>query len=109
MPLLGVLDRNQVIAGPSHMTERADRFARILQQGFFEGGVSPRLGDNPRTVVWANFRFIGLNDGVQRGRLDISLFSQNCLQRADAQFSLGEFRMIVVVMMIVIVIGHGQL
>ena len=68
-----------------------------VQQRLLESGIYPSLRDDPRTVVGTDLGLIGLDDGVERGRFDISLFSQDGLQRAHAQFGLGKFRMVVVV------------
>ena len=97
-----VLDRDQMIADPADMAERADRLAGVLEQRLPEGGIGPRLGDDPRAVVRADLGLVGLHDGVERGRLDIALFGQNRLQRANAQLRLGQFRMIVVVMIVIV-------
>ena len=47
--------------------------------------------------VRADPGLIGLDDGVQRRRIDITLLGQDRFQRAYAQFGLRQFRMVVIV------------
>src|ERR1700754_53991 len=62
----------------------------------------------------ADPRFIGFDDGVERGRIDIALLGENGFERAHAQLHLGQFRavlvIVVVMMMTVVVLGssHGM-
>ena len=93
-----VLDRDEMIADPADVAERAHGLGGIGQQGLLERGIGPGLGDNLRAVVRPDLGFIGLDDGIERGRIDIALFGQDGFERAHAQFGLGQFRMIVVVM-----------
>ena len=74
-----------------------------------EGRIGPGLGDHLRAIMRADLGLIGLDDGVERGRIDVAFFGQDGFQRAHAQLGLGQFRMrvVVVMMMVVIVIGHG--
>ena len=109
MPLGGVLDGDQVVADPADMPERADRLGGVIQQGLLEGRIGPGFCDDLRAVVRTDFRLIGLDDGIERGRLDIAFLGQDRLERAHAQFGLGQFRMVViVVMMIVVMAGHDR-
>src|SRR5580700_9174429 len=50
----------------------------------------------------ADLGFKGLDDGIERSWIEIALFSQHGFQRANAQFSLGQFRMIVVGVMVMV-------
>src|SRR4051794_35832340 len=94
-----------MVADPADMAERADRLAGILQQRRLERGISPGLGDDARAVLRTDPGLIGLDDGVEGCWLDIALFGQNRFQRANAQLGLGEFRVIVVVVMM---LGHAS-
>ena len=73
-----------MVADPADMAERADGLGGVLQQGFLEGRIGPGFGDDPRAVVRADPGLVGLDDGVERGRLDIALFGQDRLERAHA-------------------------
>ena len=96
-----------------------DRLRRVGEQRLLEVRIGPGLGDDARAVVRADLGLVGLDDGVERGRIDVALLGQDRLERAHAQLRLGELRavvvimvvvvtMIVVVMMIVVLVGHGN-
>ena len=83
----------------------------VVQQGLPESRIGPGLGDDLRAVMRADPGLVGLDDGIERGRLDIALLGQDRLQRAHAQFGLRQFRMVVIVVMMVVVVvimvAHG--
>src|SRR5216683_1950334 len=68
----------------------------------------PGFGNDLGAIMGADFGFIGLDNGIECCRIDIAFFSQDGFQRAHPQLGLGQFRMVmVVVMMIVVVACHG--
>ena len=97
-----VLDRDEVIADAADVTERTHRLGGVIEQELPEGGIGPRLGDNPGAIVRADLGFVGLDNGIERSRIDIAFFGQDGFERPHAQLRLGQFR----VMMIVF--GHGR-
>ncbi len=103
VPLRRVLDRDQMIADPADMAERADGLAGIRQQGLFEGRIGPGFRHDLRAIARADLGLIGLDDGVERGRVDIAFFGQDGFERAHAQLHLRQFRMVVIVIMV----AHG--
>ncbi len=110
VPLRRVLDHDEMVADAADMAERADRLGAVLEQRLLERRIGPGLGDDARAVVRADLGLIGLDDGVERGRLDIAFFGQDRLERAHAQLGLGQLGMVVVVVMMVVVIvvvSHG--
>ena len=81
-------------------------------QRLLERRIAPGLGDDLRAVVRADPGLVGLDDGIERGRIDIALLGQHGLQRAHPKLRLRELRAVLVVMvmmMIVVVAGHGDL
>ena len=104
MALGRVLDRDQMIADAAHMAERADGLGGVLEQGLAECRVGPGLGDDARAVVRPDLGLIGLDDGVERGGLDIALLSQDRFQRAHPDLHLGQFRAVLVIMVVVVVV-----
>ena len=85
------------------MTERAHGLGGVIQQGLPESRIEPGFRNNLRAIVRTDFRFVGLDDGIESSRIDIAFLGQDGLERAYAQFGLGQFRMVV----IVVVGGHG--
>ena len=79
---------------------------------FLKLGIGPGLGDDDRAVARADLGLVGLDDGVERGRIDVALLGQHGFQRAHAKLRLRQLRavlVIVVMVMIVVVSGHGDL
>ena len=70
-----------------------DRLGGVFQQRLFERRIGPCLGDDLRAIVRADLGLIGLDDRVERGRVDIAFFAQDRFERAHAQLHLGQFRM----------------
>src|SRR5689334_22456093 len=99
-----ILDRDQMVADAALMAERAYRLRAVVEQRPLERGVVPSLRHHARAGVRAYLGLIGLDDQIERGRVDISLLGQHGLQRAYAQLRLGELRAV----LIVIVLGHGE-
>ena len=86
-----------MIADPAGESDRADRLGGIFQQRLLERRIDPGLGDDLGAVVRTDPGLIGLDDGVERGGIDITLLGQDRLQRAHAQLRLGQFRAVRVV------------
>src|SRR5438067_1301682 len=94
-----------MVADAADMAERADRLGAVLKQRCLESRIGPRLGDDARAVMRADLGLVGLDDGVERGRLDIAFFGQDRLKRAHAQLGLGQLRMVVIVVRVMF--AHG--
>src|SRR6201999_3957801 len=62
-----------------------------------EVAVHPRLRDHPGAVAGADLLLVFLDHQIDRGGIDIAFFEQHRLQRADAELSLGQVGMIVLV------------
>ena len=89
MQLRRILDRDEMIADAVEQTERSDRLAGILDQRALERRIAPGFGDDAGAGMRADLGLIGLDDGIERGRIDIALLGQHGLQRAHAQLHLG--------------------
>src|SRR5262245_35421455 len=100
-----VLDGNQMVADPALVTERAHRLGAVVEQRPLERGIAPGLGNDARAGVGADLGLVGLDDEIERSRIDIALLGQDRLQRAHAQLRLGELGAVLVV----VVLGHGNL
>ena len=97
-----VLDRDQVIADAVEQTERGDRLAGVLEQRLLERRIAPGLGDDAGAVMRADLGLIGLDDGVERRRIDIALLGQHGFERAHAQLHFRQLGAVVVVMVVVV-------
>ena len=105
----GVLDRHDVLALSSGITEFGNRGRGISQQTGAIRGIGPGAGDHAGAVPRPDLGLVGFDQEIERGRIDITLLGQDGFERAHAQFGLGQVRMVVVaVMMVVIVIAHGN-
>jgi hypothetical protein len=83
--LRGILDRHEVIADAAHKSKRAHGRCCICQQAALEVGIRPGLCHHLGAVVRADACFIGLDDRVERRRIDVALFGQDGLERAHAR------------------------
>ena len=79
--------------------------ASLMQPGAI-GRIGPGAGHHAGAVARADLGLVGLDQKVERGGIDIALLGQDGFERAHAQFGLGQFRMVVVVMMMVVMAGH---
>src|SRR5262245_53751598 len=98
MHLRRVLDSHHVIANPSHLRQRTNRFARVLKQRLPKRRIAPGLSDHLRADVRADFSFVQLDDAIERGGFDIPLLDQNRLDRTHAQLHLGKMGAFIMVM-----------
>src|SRR4051812_40512090 len=58
----------------------------------------------------ADLGLVGLDDGVERGRLDVAFLSQNRFERAHADLHFGQFRaVLMIVVVVVMVVCHAGL
>ena len=91
--------------------ERSHRLAAVLEQRALERRIAPGLGDDAGAVVRADLGLVGLDDDVERGRVDIALLGQHGLERAHAQLHLGQLRavLVMIVMIVVMILRHGVL
>ena len=93
-------------ARPAGPHSRARRWPRSRRRSSHSPVVriAPGLGDHMRAVARADLGLVGLDQEVERRRVDIALLGQHRFERAHAQLGLGELRMVVVVVMVVIVV-----
>src|SRR4051794_12805969 len=95
-----------MVADAADMAERADRLGAILQQRLLERRIGPGLGDDAGAIVGADPGLIGLDDGIERGRLDVTFLGQDRLEGAHAQLGLGQLGMVVIV--VVMMFTHAS-
>jgi len=104
-----------ILQRASDVAERADRLGGIFQERLLEGRIGPGASDDHGAITRADLGLVGLDDGVERGRVDVALLGQHRLQRPHPQLHLRQFGamlvvvIVVMVVVVVIVIGHGNL
>ena len=99
-----VLYRDEVIADAVDQAERDDRLAGIGEQRRLNAGSLHALATTRAPLCGPTLVSIGLDDDVDRGRVDIALLGQHGFQRAHAQLHLGKLRAMLVVIVIVMVV-----
>ena len=100
-----VLDRDDMFALPAGIAELRYRRCGILEQPGAKGRIGPGPRHHAGAIARPNLGLVGLDQQIERGRIDIAFFGQDGFQRAHAQLGLGQFRMVVIVV-VMIVIGH---
>ena len=77
-----------------------------FEQPLAIGRIGPGPGDDAGAVARADLLLVGLDQEIERGRIDVAFFGQHRFQRAHAQLGFRQFGMvvIVVVMMVVVVV-----
>ena len=61
---------------------------RFRKQPLLKFLTDPRLGDNSGPIVRADFFLVGLDQKIERSRLDIALLGENALKSAHTQLHL---------------------
>ena len=94
-----------MVADAAEMAELGDRLGGVGEQRLLELGIEPGLGDDAGAVARTDLGLVGLDDGVERGRIDVALLGQDGFQRADAELGVGQFRAVVVIMVVAMIVG----
>ncbi len=102
-----VLQRDDVLALAPGVAELGDRRRGVGQQSLAKIGIGPGARDDARAIARADLLFVGLDQDVERGRIDVALLGQQRLERAHAQLGLRQLGMVVIVMVVVIMSAHA--
>lgn len=104
MDRIGILDHFQMLALPPGKGQFGHRRGSVCQQALFVSGIDPGLGHHLRPATRADFGLVGLDNQIQRVRIDIALGQQNSLERTHPDGGFRQFRtMIVIVIMVMMV------
>ena len=87
---------DHVLALPAAIAEFGDGRRRVVQQARAILRIAPGARDDAGAVARPDLVLVGLDDRVERRRIDIALFDQQRFERAHAQRDFGEFGMVVV-------------
>ena len=84
------------------VSDLSNRGPGIRQEARFICGVHPRARDHTGAVARTNFVFEGIDDCVERGGIDKSLFDEQRFQRLDAQGRVRRNHLMVVRMRVIV-------
>jgi hypothetical protein len=87
---VGVLDHDHVLALDAGQAEFGDRLGAMVEQTLLVGGVEPGAGHHPGAVARADLVLVGLDDLVDRRRVDELLLGEQRFERLDAQLDVGQ-------------------
>src|SRR5262245_37819261 len=87
-----------MIADATDVAQGRHGLRGVSKQGLFECRVAPGLSDDSGAVAWSDPGLVGLDNGIERGRIDIALFGQHGFQRAHSQLGFRKLGMVVVVL-----------
>src|SRR5262249_46280407 len=79
----------------------ANRLSRVGKERCLEHGIVPGLGDRVSPDMRTDSGLVGLDDLIESGGLDISLFNENGLERAYPEIHLRELRTMIVIVIVV--------
>ena len=97
-----------MVADAADMASVPTAFEAVLQQCRLERRIAPGLGDDAGAdAMGADPGLIGLDDGVERGRLHIAFFGKDRRKRAHAQLGLRQLGMVVIVPMMMLFLATG--
>ena len=91
------------------VAERRDGRRRVAHQPVVEGPIGPRPRHHTGSVARADARLVGVDQHVQRGRVDVALLRQHGFERANTQVHLAELAVVAVRMRVVVVVGHAHM
>ncbi len=77
--------------------ERGDRRAAVVEEPAPVGLIRPRLRDDPRTVVRADLRLVGLDERIEGRWIDVALLDQDGLERPDPPLGVGQMGAVILV------------
>ena len=80
-----ILDHHHVLALLAAETEFRDRLVGVRQQALLVGGINPGPRHHLRAVARANLVLVGVDQRVERGPIDQSLFDEQRFQRLHSQ------------------------
>ncbi len=72
----GVLDHHHVLASEAAIAEFGDRGSGIGQQALLVRWIDPGSRDDARTVAWADFMLVGVDQRIKGCPLDQPFFNE---------------------------------
>lgn len=98
-----VLDNLHMLALPSAIAKFGNRGGGICAEPREIGGIGPSAGDDACTISRSDLRLIGLDNRIERSRIDKALPGQDRFKGPHTERDLGQFGMLVVMIMMVVI------
>jgi len=99
-----ILNHDDVLALPAGIAQFADCRRAVMQQPRAIFRIAPCPSHDLRAVARADLGFIGLDQNIQCGRIDVTLFRQDRFEGTDPKLGFREIRMVVIVGMMVMIV-----
>jgi hypothetical protein len=80
-----VFNHHHVLTLRPAVSEFRDRGGTVSEQALPIGGIEPRTGDHTSAIAGPDLRFVRLDDGIDRGRIDHALLDEDRFERLDAE------------------------
>src|ERR1051325_1170518 len=74
------------------MAQGVGRLARVFEEALLEFGIDPGARDDAGAIMRPDLRLASLDDGVERGGIDIALLGQDRLERPHPKLQIGQLR-----------------
>ena len=87
------------------IAELRDRGSRIGQQALLVGGIDPGPCYHPRAVARADLVLVGIDQRIERRRIDQPFFDQQRFERLDSQGKVRRNRLVSVIVAMVLRAG----
>ena len=82
-------------------TELRDRLAGVFEQRLAECGIGPGPRHDLRADMRPDLRLVGLDDRIERRRIDVALFRQDRFERPDPELHFRQLGAVLVVMVMI--------
>jgi hypothetical protein len=102
-----ILNHANVRTLVSGIAEFADCVGAICEQALFVSRIDPSSGDYSRTVAWAYFVFVSIDQRIERRSIHQPLLDQQGFERFDSQRDV-RWNVLVNVIFGVSMISHGR-
>jgi hypothetical protein len=84
-----------VLALAARVAQRRDRGGRVAQQPVAKVRVDPGSCHDARSIARADARLVGIDQRIERGRIDVALLGEHRFQCPHAQVHVAQFAVFV--------------
>jgi hypothetical protein len=97
-----VLDDDHVFALRTGISEFRDRGTGVGKQSLPVPGIYPGTRYDLRAIAWPDLVFVGVDGGIEGGRIDQSFFHEQGFERLGTQGRIGGNDLVVVVVIVIL-------